>query len=255
MDDPERDPVEEAIDTAGLRSFIESRPDFKDVIRKAIEAHPLLAQTEVRLQEEWHGHLWKHREWLTNLTYQGAAAFDRTLIALASGGIALSITFLNVFGPSPAITPTLLTAWIALVASILLTVLSMATSRWSVHAEIAAVDDLIKHPISLLEKPKRNEALPRRAQWLAWTTIALSVAAGVAFVAGLIALICFAAEPGEGSDARAATGPEAAEAQAAEPSAAPAAEGEAGLRAAASSAAPAAAPAAAEAGAVDRPED
>lgn len=158
---PQPDPFEDYIDAAGLREFFDAHPELKAEARKAAEADPRIARAEVQLRDEWHERLMKHREWLAEVGHQAAAAFDRTLIALSSGGIALSITFLDLLRPVAEIPGPLRLAWVALVASILLTVLSMATSRWLVHNEVAAVDDLIKNPPSFLEKPKRDQRLPK----------------------------------------------------------------------------------------------
>jgi hypothetical protein len=239
------DPFEDYIHGAGLGNFFDAHPELKDVARKAFQTHPLIARAEVQLQDEWHGHLLKHREWLAEVGHQGAAAYDRVLITLASGAIALSITFLEKFS-TPGIPGTLLLAWGAMLVSIVLTVASMATSRALVRAEVAAVDNLIKNPPSYLEKPQRDERLPKRSKHLDRTTTTLSVLASLAFVAGLLGLMFFAASRREVADGREAEAAAATEGEdglrAPSASSAAGAEGEEGLRAAASSSAAAQAP-------------
>jgi hypothetical protein len=222
---PQRDPFEDWIDAEGVRDVFELHPELKDVARKYAEADPRVAQAEAALRDEWHAYLMKHREWLAEVSHQGAAAFDRTLIALSSGAIALSITFLNVLGPVAEIPRSLVLAWVALVASILLTVASMATSRWLVQNEIAAVDDFLKNPPSYLEEQKLDEKLRRRSKRLERTTIWLSGFAGLVFVTGVLALIFFAINAREGVNGKR------------ESAAATAEEGRRGLRAPAASAA------------------
>lgn len=85
----------------------------------------------------------EYRDWLVKTDHIAARDFDKLLLALASGGLAVSITFIHQIAPKP-IAETLIwvrLGWGLLVISLLCALVSAALSKKSLRKAIQQVDD------------------------------------------------------------------------------------------------------------------
>ena len=88
----------------------------------------------------------KHRQQLYDLAIDQTNRFDRLIVTLSGGALALSITFINEIAPVPERGSTLWLAlgWGALISSVLATLISHQTSQSDMFFEIRRLDELYK---------------------------------------------------------------------------------------------------------------
>ena len=124
-----------------------------------------------------------HRRWLIEAEFQSYAIYDRSLLALSGGGLGISLILLKdlVSTPVEGSLSLLVGGWLSFVLSILVTVISLATSQAALRREIQQIDGAL-----------RGGAYPRGARGLSSATRWLTVASGVFFLVGAVALTGFA---------------------------------------------------------------
>jgi len=114
-----------------------------------------------------------------------ADQFDKNILMLAAGAIAISLVFLEKIAPHPQESTLfyLRCAWGGLVASLLLTLSSFLTSQHAYRRQRIINDEIFfSDPLS---KP------PKRINWLAGITSFLNLTSIVAFIFGLSMLLWF----------------------------------------------------------------
>lgn len=81
------------------------------------------------------------RVWLERADHQASQDFDRSVMTLASGGLAISIVFVNDVAPNPTHTAWLVSAWALLALSLLTVLMSFLASQVALRAEMRRIDD------------------------------------------------------------------------------------------------------------------
>jgi hypothetical protein len=121
-----------------------------------------------------------YRAFLMNAAQKESAAYDQAVMTLSGGALGISITFIHDIAPAPkAGTIWLLgIAWCFLALSIAAILISKLTSQWALRKAIRQVDD------GTIGQQRPG------ARFSAWTA-SLNVAAGMAFLLGVIFLACF----------------------------------------------------------------
>lgn len=110
--------------------------------------------------------------------------FDRAVITLAGGALALSVTFIHDIAARPAARWELLTAWLSLGLSLLLIVASFVTSQQGLLRRIGRID----RPKSRSEDESVSES--SREGFFTATSL-MSYASGFALVTGFAFLAAF----------------------------------------------------------------
>ncbi|MDA8215610.1 MAG: hypothetical protein M0Z64_10105 [Nitrospiraceae bacterium] len=110
-----------------------------------------------------------------------AQQFDKAILTLAAGALALSITFINQIAPNPKPHSVyfLIGAWILFCSSLLSTLISFLTSQVACRKQRDILDDKISN--------KENNTKNKAALW----TDRLNYFSIVSFIIGVIALIIF----------------------------------------------------------------
>ena len=112
-------------------------------------------------------------------SHQSASGeFDRALLSLSGGSLALSIAFVKDLAKKPTNVGLLETSWILMGAALLLTIVSFGLSIFVHQKLINALDD--DRPVG---------SLPG---WMSWIVYAFTAAAGLVFLVGAAFLIAFA---------------------------------------------------------------
>ena len=124
-----------------------------------------------------------YRDRLEQAYLDQAKAYDKAVMTLSAGTLAISLTFVKdvIDTPRPGTVIFLALAWTALALSIVAILISMLTSQWALRKTIAQVD--------------RGEEQQLRAEpggWRSRLTSALNVSAAVGFVLGVVFLAWFA---------------------------------------------------------------
>ena len=122
----------------------------------------------------------EYREHLVSAGQKAIETYDRTLLTLSGGALALSLAFIRDIAPAPVSRPKfLLWAWVLWVVALLITVGSFYISHLALTKAMAQVDD---------------ETIHERSQGGRWTTVVkvLNPVAGLAFMAGVVLIVCFA---------------------------------------------------------------
>ena len=83
----------------------------------------------------------EHRRYLRDAHQTASRDFDRALLAMASGTIAISLAFLDQIAPEPQRTWLLLLAWTLLVGSLAMNLVSHMTSQRASEKDIARLDE------------------------------------------------------------------------------------------------------------------
>ena len=123
----------------------------------------------------------RYRDLLVKADLKASEAYDKAVMTLSGGTLAISLTFIKDVAPSPqpGTIWSLETAWICLAISILAILFSMLTSRWAIRKAIDQVD--------------RNDKFKGTpGGHFAYITKVLNVAAGLAFFGGVFFLGWFA---------------------------------------------------------------
>jgi magnesium-transporting ATPase (P-type) len=134
---------------------------------------------EQNKQEEYKVYL-EERKQLIEAERETAQQFDKAILTLAAGALALSITFINQIAPNPKPHSIyfLVGAWILFCASLLSTLISFLTSQVACRKQ----RDILDNKIS---SKKNNKA----ASW----TNGLNYCSIVFFILGVVSLIVFSA--------------------------------------------------------------
>jgi uncharacterized membrane protein YgcG len=111
-------------------------------------------------------------EALTAALLSGSQDYDRAVLTLSSGTLALSATFIHDIAPTPVGDSIILLilSWAALVLALSLTVISFQTSQWAMNRELTG----------------------GTATRLTKVTVALNVAAGIGLLGGIVLFAYFA---------------------------------------------------------------
>jgi len=137
---------------------------------------------EKNKQEEYQIYL-EERKQLIAAERETAQQFDKAILTLAAGALALSITFINQIAPNPKPHSVyfLIGAWILFCFSLLSTLISFLTSQVACRKQRDILDD----KLSSKENNKSNKA----ALW----TNRLNYFSIVFFILGVVSLIVFSA--------------------------------------------------------------
>jgi len=114
------------------------------------------------------------RKRLTDLHEKATDAFDRAIMTLSGGALAVSLTFIHDVARHPTHKWTLATAWSCFAASLLLILSSFLTSERAIVRMVKQLDE-------------ETEEIPRGR-----LTDVLNWGAALAFVVGVIFLVLFA---------------------------------------------------------------
>ena len=137
-----------------------------------------------------------YRDQIVQAYVDEAKAYDKAVMTLAGGTLAISLTFIkDVIKEPRAGTVTLLAcAWAALGYCIVAILASQLTSQWALLNTIKQID-----------KGQTTQLQSNPGGWLAMLTLGLNVTAALGFILGVIFLACFAI--GNMGAIRAVTGP------------------------------------------------
>lgn len=123
----------------------------------------------------------RYRDWLMKADHRASQAFDKAVMTLAGGALAISFAFLKDLVPSPEKNTLLMLkmGWGALALSLLFTFTSLWTSQRSLRRAMNQLD---------------ADSLKGKQPGGAWSlaTEVLNIGAGLAFVMGVAFLIWFA---------------------------------------------------------------
>lgn len=122
-----------------------------------------------------------YRNWLVQTEHKASVAFDRAVMTLSGGALAISLTFINdvIVSPQPGSVILLALAWGCLALSIGFILTSMLTSQRALRKAIIQVDT------NQIYKEKPGGLLARLTNWL-------NIAACLAFILGIALLAWFA---------------------------------------------------------------
>lgn len=137
---------------------------------------------EKNKQEEYQIYL-EERKQLIAAERETAQQFDKAILTLAAGALALSITFINQIAPNPKPHSVyfLIGAWILFCSSLLSTLISFLTSQVACRKQRDILDD----KLSSKENNKSNKAV-------SWTNRLNYFSIGF-FILGVVLLIVFSA--------------------------------------------------------------
>lgn len=137
-----------------------------------------------------------YRNWLVESDRASSDAYDKAVMTLSGGALAISLTFVKdvVKTPQPETVDLLAYAWSCLAVSIVAILISMLTSQWALRRAIQQVD-----------QGKIYQQKP--GSWLAIITMILSTSAGAAFVGGIFFLARFSIQNMHPVAAPGASGP------------------------------------------------
>jgi hypothetical protein len=117
-----------------------------------------------------------YRQSLVAAHQKSSEAYDKAVMTLAGGALAISLTFVHQVAPQPTHKPWLAVSWALLALSLLLIFGSFLASQQALLRQIKQHD---KKPVSRWDVP-------------GWMTTILNVASGAAFVVGVACLVRFA---------------------------------------------------------------
>lgn len=119
----------------------------------------------------------EHRNWLRTAYEASSASYDKAVMTLAGGALAISLTFIHEIAPHFRHKGYLGLAWASLALSLLVIFFSFWASQKALLSEMDKMDE--------------GEAAEGKGFWVS-TTGWLNLGAGVAFVAGVVFLVIFA---------------------------------------------------------------
>jgi hypothetical protein len=122
----------------------------------------------------------KYREWLISADHTASLNFDKSVMTLAGGALALSLTFLHDIVPTPVATskPWLFVSWVSLSVSLTAILVSYLFSMGALRKAIRQVDS-------------RSINTDRLGGWQTILTEILRYAAAVCFVIGVLSFLWF----------------------------------------------------------------
>jgi hypothetical protein len=121
----------------------------------------------------------KYREHLVDARQKAQGDFDKTMVLLAGGALALSLTFVHdiVGAHKPRAPWILMIGWVALVLSLLAILASFCASRFALEQAIRAHDNACDRP---------------HLGCMVFVTEALNVLSGAFFMMGIVCVTVFA---------------------------------------------------------------
>ena len=153
------------------------------------------------LQGEERKEFFEQRKLLIDLQHQSSQSFDKTIVTLAGGALALSLTFIRQAVPAaiPGTTVFLALAWLFLILSLLATLLSLFTSQLGMMKACAELDSAYLG--STQTQQSHKHFLGRAYAWVGGklsdffghrsATHFLNIAAIIFFVTGMGLLVWF----------------------------------------------------------------
>lgn len=122
----------------------------------------------------------EYRTFLVKASQKESEAYDKAVMTLSGGALGISLTFIHSIVPTPRSDTVYLLAigWGFLATSVVAILISKLTSQWALRKAIRQVDERTIHQ----ERPG--------AAFSAWTVF-LNVAAGTAFLLGVVFLAWF----------------------------------------------------------------
>ena len=109
----------------------------KEKIQKVSEILGVpIANSDSRRRE-----LLDHRNLLIDADRESARSFDKAMITLPAGALALTITFIDKISPNPTDTWLLYIVWSSFVLSLLSILISFLTSQSAIKTDIEKLDD------------------------------------------------------------------------------------------------------------------
>jgi len=143
-------------------------------VNDAVTAQPACSDPSVN---EYRKHLW-------DALRAGQEQYDKYLLTLSGGGLAISLTLVkDVFGPTVAWTTVLALSWALFCLSIIATIASFMTSQKSLRRHLANYEEFLTTGMD--EKLRARNPLET-------LTTALNYASGTFFLAAVAATIVFA---------------------------------------------------------------
>ena len=126
----------------------------------------------------------EERKLLLQAEKEGIQQFDKAILTLAAGALAISITFIDQIAPHPKSETIyfLVGGWVAFIISLIVTLASFLTSQKACSKQIAILEHDYFESASEPNNQKNNLAI--------WTS-RLNIASIVAFVIGVILLASF----------------------------------------------------------------
>jgi len=124
-----------------------------------------------------------YRDRLEQAYLEQSKAYDKAVMTLSAGTLAISLTFVKdvIDTPRPGTVIFLALAWTALAVSIVAILISMLTSQWALRKTIEQVD-----------RGQEQQLQVRPGGWRSRLTAVLNVSAAVGFVLGVALLAWFA---------------------------------------------------------------
>ena len=124
--------------------------------------------------------LQSYREWLVQTGYRVSETYDKSVMTLSGGALAISLTFIHEIVTTPKLGTVkfLAVGWTLLTLSVVAILSSMLTSQWALNKAIEQVD-----------KKKIFDERPGKGS--AWITAGLNIVALITFILGVAALAYF----------------------------------------------------------------
>lgn len=100
----------------------------------------------------------KEREALRSSSLEISGRYDKSILFLSGGALGLSLTYIEKIAPHPAVWTFLLlgTAWILLIASVVLELYALATSQTAINEQISILDDEYDAFLRTADPPAAN---------------------------------------------------------------------------------------------------
>lgn len=135
-------------------------------------------------QDKWRQEYLQHRNYLITTSLAQIGQFDKLIVTLSGGALALSLTFIKEISPTPSPTSKwlVLAAWIFFTGSLVSTLFSHLTSHKDADFEIKKLDESYEK-----QEDVYNPANPFRNK-----TVWLNRISATAFLLGLLLLVAFA---------------------------------------------------------------
>jgi uncharacterized BrkB/YihY/UPF0761 family membrane protein len=124
-----------------------------------------------------------YREHLMQAYQKASESYDKAVITLSGGTLAISLTFVRdvVHGPKTGTLPILAYAWACLCFSVVAILTSMVTSQ-----------SALRKAMNQIDRRQERDLMREPGGWYSWLTLALNIGALVAFIAGIVFLAWFA---------------------------------------------------------------
>jgi hypothetical protein len=129
---------------------------------------------------------YEYWKWLASVETDAARDYDKTVLTLATGTLALSITFAHEIAPTPVpgSTVALVAAWILLALSAMAVLAGLATTQYSFY--------VLREAVATRGLDEVRAAASRPGYRADRLTTVFNIGAGLMLAAGLIAFMIFA---------------------------------------------------------------